>query len=77
MDRHSKVAVGRLVRSSTYHRRACRLRPVADAAYLNTLAERVALAFGLPLKVARQRVEQMAISARPRPSDNGFQDRSR
>ena len=64
--------------NSEYRRRvaeAKRLRPVADPAYLAALAERVALAFGLPLKVARQRVERMAISARPRPSSNGFQDR--
>jgi len=30
---------------------------------------------GLPLALARNRVEQMAISAKPRPSSGGFQDR--
>ena len=40
-----------------------RYRPVADESYLAALAVRMADALGLPLKVAKARVEQMSISA--------------
>jgi hypothetical protein len=49
--------------------------PLADPKYLDRLAARLAAAARLPLETARQRVEALAISARPR--SHGFQDRCR
>jgi hypothetical protein len=42
-----------------------RVRPVADRAYLDRLAHRLAVDAGLPLPVAKARVMALAISARP------------
>ena len=46
-------------------RREAHGQPVVDTAYLDVLARRLAAAALLPLAVARKRVMQMAISARP------------
>jgi len=63
MSKHTKV--GSMTKVSAYHHRRAesRLRPARDGAYLNALAVRLADIAGLTLKQAKQRVEQMAISA--------------
>jgi hypothetical protein len=63
----SMSAIGNMQRSSEYHQ-AKRLRPASDPAYLRQLAERMSVVLGLPLKVAKTRVERMAISATMKPA---------
>jgi len=71
--RHHRVKLSRAIRIAEGHV-GLRSRFDADPHFLDQLARRLAAACGLPLAVARRRIEQMAISARPRPS-GGFQDR--
>ena len=55
------------------HRDDARRAP-PDAAFLAQLARRFAADTRLPIELARRRVQEMAISARPKPTC-GFQDR--
>jgi len=52
-----------------------RRREATDQRYLDQLARRFADDTGLPLPLARKRVQALAISAKPRPFIGGFQDR--
>jgi hypothetical protein len=87
-DRSSPHRYGNLVRNristmqrvSQAHDRctdAHRLRSEPDPRFLAAVAHRLAAAAGIPVELARKRVEQMAISAKPRPSSGGLQDRGR
>jgi hypothetical protein len=51
--------------------------PPVDPEYLHRLAERLALAARISPEVARRRVQALAISARPRERNHGFEDRCR
>jgi hypothetical protein len=48
-----------------------------DPAFLQRLAERLSVAACISPELARQRVEALAVSARPREPDSGFQARCR
>jgi hypothetical protein len=60
-SKRGKAIQARIMQSNSAHH--WRLRPEADPAYLAELARRMAAVLGLPLKVAKARVERMAISA--------------
>jgi hypothetical protein len=49
----------------------------SEVAYLASLAERLSDQTGLPLDLAHKRGMALAVSARPRPSTDGFSDRGR
>jgi len=51
-----------------------RLRPEPDPAYLRQLSERMSVMLGLPLKVAKARVQQLAVSAAAGASLDGGGD---
>jgi hypothetical protein len=57
----TSVQVGIMASNSRHY--STRLRPEPDPIYLRQLAMRLADAVGLPLCVAKARVERMAISA--------------
>ena len=70
----SKRQVGKSVQvgfMQSNSRRHWRLRPEPDPIYLAALAQRVAAAFGLPLKTAKARVKQLAASAAGAARDPG------
>jgi hypothetical protein len=54
-----------------------KIDPPPDPAYLEALAKRLALAAGISPDLAQKRVAALAVSARPRPSNHGFEDRCR
>jgi hypothetical protein len=67
----SKTKVGSMAKVSAYHHRvaeAKRLRPVADAAFLDAVARHLADAARLPLRVAKARVQQLSVSATSKPA---------
>jgi hypothetical protein len=51
--------------------------PLPDLAYLDRLTARLALAARISPELARARVHTLAISARPRVANHGFEDRCR
>jgi hypothetical protein len=72
-----RKAIGKMQRVSAHHVAAsARNRaPAADAGFLEAAARRLAEQFRLPLRVARARVEALAVSAQPLPRGDGFAGR--
>jgi hypothetical protein len=54
-----------------------KIDPLPDPAYLDRLAARLALAARISPDLALARVMALAISARPREANHGFEDRCR
>jgi len=69
----SKTKVGSMAKVSAYHHRRAesRLRPPSDKAFLDAVAHRLADAARLPLRFARARVRQLAVSATSAAPDPG------
>jgi hypothetical protein len=64
--------ISNMVANSDYRRRVAaeskRLRPVADAGFLEAVARHLADVARLPLKTARRRVQQLSVSATIKPA---------